>query len=947
LYHPPNWGALFSLKTRHRVTIKRSFCRLLPLILAVLALSILVAGDLAQRSSAQVGKFDREAAFSEKADKVLKRVRRAVDEDRAVAAKGRLRRENSEIVRLSRNVGVERRRDNTVSIDVVVRLSDDGAAELKAAGFAVAARVGDIATLQTDVDRLPELASLSSVRNITAAVYRRPLNDRARQAVGIDGGSGQRVVSQTGRGVVVGIIDTGIDFRHLDFTVPESNGRQTRIKALLDMTVYGTQAPDPNWNYSLPGQSALIGHLYTAANLNTALQSPKPADQNSDLVKQRDKNGHGTHVAGIAAGNGLSSPTPGTYAGMAPEADLIIVKASRQNDSNDDFRTTDVINALQFIQQKASELGEPFVVNMSLGGHAGSPHDGTDPDERAIDNIVSSGTGRAVCVAAGNEGQSGMHASGSVSQGSDITLTFTDTNNPNSLTLYYPNSDRFSLTVTMPNGSTLASGPFNGAAASNQYLTIHSGTDDKQDSDSSNDQSVLFVDFKSGAEALGSVWGFTLHGDAISSGGIFNAWMDEFEGGFSAPYLDDSTEVGSPGTARGAITVGAYVTRSATQTIGNYAFFTSPGPTADLRQKPEISAPGYYLYSARSTDVADPNFGTIGSGANASTDSVHYTGLAGTSMATPVTTGSVAVLLQAASNLTIDQVKTSITNSADHDGFDPVGWNAQFGFGKLNVAAAIAAATAANPIDDARTFITWHYRDFLSREPDPNGLDYWSSQIAACGSNANCIYNQRVGVSAAFFIELEFQQTGSFVYRLYKGGLGRQPNYGEFSTDRSQVPGGAGLEASKQAFALTFVQRPEFGQKYAGKANADSFVDALIVTIQQASGIDISSQRNALISKYNTGSDMNQSRALALRDSIDNNSFYNAVYNQAFVLMQYFGYLHRDIDQKGYLYWLDILNNKVPNNYRGMVCAFITSTEYQLRFGSLATQNDLGCSSLQ
>jgi hypothetical protein len=250
-------------------------------------------------------------------------------------------------------------------------------------------------------------------------------------------------------------------------------------------------------------------------------------------------------------------------------------------------------------------------------------------------------------------------------------------------------------------------------------------------------------------------------------------------------------------------------------------------------------------------------------------------------------------------------------------------------------------------IDDADFFVSQHYVDFLGRFADQIGLDYWASQIAACGGNANCLYNRRVGVSAAFFIELEFQETGSFVYRLYKGGLGRQPNYGEFSPDRRQVPGGVGLEANKQAFALTFIQRPEFAQKYAANTTANSFVDALIATIQQGSGIDISSQRAALISKYNTGSDINQSRALALRDAIDNASFSNSVYNSAFVLMQYFGYLRRDIDLKGYLSWLDILNNKEPNNYRGMVCAFITSREYQERFGSTVTQNDRGCSSLK
>jgi len=251
-------------------------------------------------------------------------------------------------------------------------------------------------------------------------------------------------------------------------------------------------------------------------------------------------------------------------------------------------------------------------------------------------------------------------------------------------------------------------------------------------------------------------------------------------------------------------------------------------------------------------------------------------------------------------------------------------------------------------IDDSDFFVNQHYVDFLSRFPDQGGLDYWTGQIAACGTNALCLYSQRVNVSAAFFIEAEFQRTGSFVYRIYKGGLGRQPAYGEFGPDRRQVVDGPTLEATKQAFALAFVQRPEFLQKYVAAVTAQTFVNALIASIQQNSGVDLSSQNAALVATYNTGGgNMNQSRALALRQAIDNAAFNNVEYNPSFVLMQYFGYLRRDPDQAGYLFWLDVLNNRVAGNYRGMVCAFITSTEYQLRFGSTATQNDHNCGNLQ
>lgn len=241
-------------------------------------------------------------------------------------------------------------------------------------------------------------------------------------------------------------------------------------------------------------------------------------------------------------------------------------------------------------------------------------------------------------------------------------------------------------------------------------------------------------------------------------------------------------------------------------------------------------------------------------------------------------------------------------------------------------------AVTPNPIENAQTFVRQHYLDFLNREPDPGGLAYWTGNITECGNNILCVIARRTGVSAAFFIELEFQNTGSFVYRLYKAGLGRQPDFSEFVADRPQLDV-LNLEPSKQAFALSFVQRNAFVQKYATNTTAESFVDALLATIQQVSGVNLAGQRAALISKYNTGSNLNQRRALVLRDAVDSTAYTTAEYNPSFVLMQYFGYLGRNPDQGGYDFWLNVLNNREPNNYRGMVCSFITSREYQDRFG--------------
>jgi CSLREA domain-containing protein len=249
----------------------------------------------------------------------------------------------------------------------------------------------------------------------------------------------------------------------------------------------------------------------------------------------------------------------------------------------------------------------------------------------------------------------------------------------------------------------------------------------------------------------------------------------------------------------------------------------------------------------------------------------------------------------------------------------------------------------ANPLNTDLYFVRQQYLDFLGREPDRDGLLYWASELNKCGTDTGCLSNKRTGIAAAFFVEQEYQQTGSFVYRLYKGGLGRQLSYDEFSADRQKVLGGDDLETSKVGFAGGFVQRAEFVQKYGQATSAETFVDSLLASIQQTSGVNLSNERGALITRYNSGLDINQSRALVLRKAIDETAFKDAVYNSSFVMMEYFGYLKRDPEQEGFDFWLNVLNNREPNNYRAMVCAFITSAEYQKRFSPVVTHSNQEC----
>jgi uncharacterized lipoprotein YddW (UPF0748 family) len=266
---------------------------------------------------------------------------------------------------------------------------------------------------------------------------------------------------------------------------------------------------------------------------------------------------------------------------------------------------------------------------------------------------------------------------------------------------------------------------------------------------------------------------------------------------------------------------------------------------------------------------------------------------------------------------------------------------------------------ATNPIDAANFFVNQHYLDFLSRAPDAGGLDFWTGQITLCGANLSCVHNRRIDVSGAFFVELEYQESGAFVYRLYRAAFGNNqpfpnpdpgppggsvpasalPAYAKFSPDRARVVGSATLNEGKLAFANLFAQRPEFTARYPLSQTPAQFVDALLATVNTASGLTFTpAQRDAFIADVNAGG-----RGLMLKNLGDNEAFKLAEFNRGFVLVQYFGYLRRDPDIAGYNFWLNIINGQ-PQNIRGMVCAFITSAEYQLRFSPVATRSNADCS---
>jgi hypothetical protein len=287
----------------------------------------------------------------------------------------------------------------------------------------------------------------------------------------------------------------------------------------------------------------------------------------------------------------------------------------------------------------------------------------------------------------------------------------------------------------------------------------------------------------------------------------------------------------------------------------------------------------------------------------------------------------------------------------------------------LTIADNDSSAPTTNPLDnsDALFFVREHYADFLNREPDSGGLAYWASQITGCGSDQACIKRKRLDVSNAFFYELEFQQTGAYVYRLYRAAYGNDqpfpntdpgnlveakkiPSYNVFATDRANIVAGTNQAQGQLDLANAFVQRLEFLTKYSPSLTGPEFVDALLARVSNDSGSDLTSQRAALISLFNSGGRGAVLYRVADDNSqtnpINNRSFIDAEYNRSFVYTQYAGYLRRDSDVGGFLFWLGKVNEfpvRDAEIQHVMVCAFTTSTEYQRRFSSVVTHSNADC----
>ena len=238
-----------------------------------------------------------------------------------------------------------------------------------------------------------------------------------------------------------------------------------------------------------------------------------------------------------------------------------------------------------------------------------------------------------------------------------------------------------------------------------------------------------------------------------------------------------------------------------------------------------------------------------------------------------------------------------------------------------------------------------HYLDFLNREPDQSGWDFWTNVITQCGADTACTEVHRINVSAAYFLSKEFQSTGYLAYLTHRSAFGATATgspapvlYNTFMHDVQELgkgyvdlqPGAdAVLEANKVAYFNEFVARPEFLVKYPASLTNQQYVDNLLTT---ASLPTTGTFHDSLVNGLNGGS---MTRATVLRSVAESSTIQTRELNAGFVTMEYFGYLRRDPDTSGFNFWLNKLNSFNGNYIQAeMVKAFIESTEDRQRFGS-------------
>lgn len=421
----------------------------------------------------------------------------------------------------------------------------------------------------------------------------------------------------SGRGTLVAVIDSGIDYGRMDFR--NRNG-SSRIKYLWDQSL----TPEEGRGM-LPPEGYRIGVEFNQQQINEALEAE--GEERFRLLPSLDVTGHGTAVAEIAAGNGLSSGEQ--YAGVAPDADLIVVKLG--NPRQESFpKTTELMRALDYVVKKSVELAEPVAINLSFGNTYGA-HDGTSLLERFIDNVSEIGR-NVICVGSGNEGAAGGHTAGIVKDAVRVELAIAPYERSVNVQLWKEYVDIFRITVISPSGErqivdTGQAGTIRLTMERTQLL-IYIG----EPAPYSVNQEIFF-DFLPKQNYIDSgVWTFLLEPVKIVTGNYYYYLPSSVVLNSGTRFFTPAPEVTFtiPSTSRKVITVGAYHT-----IYDSYADFSGRGYLLENRMeglianesiKPDLVAPG--------VDIAISD----GQGGMQT--------VTGTSFAAPFVTGAAALMME-------------------------------------------------------------------------------------------------------------------------------------------------------------------------------------------------------------------------------------------------------------------------------------------------------------
>ncbi len=601
-------------------------------------------------------------------------------------------------------------------VGVLVKLTGD-IADLHAAGLHTGSVIGDPNTpfrIVTGSIALDDVQALAAVPHVRKVEMGRPLEPELDvstveiRAKPLHTGSSPL----TGSGVIVGIIDSGFDYRHHAFRFASGG---SRVLSIWDqsLTVRARRPGDP-FQETAPPEFPTLGVEYTQAQINQALQSSKAFD----IVRVADDElAHGTHVAGIAAGDGSQAGTKSgesctgadTYVGVAPRADIIFVRY--QSTTFALGRSQELVDAINYIftraKQQNSGAGKPCVINISMGDNLG-PHDGTSLVEQAIDMMLAVAWGRAIVKSAGNEGDAKHHALAGVPLPGSRTITFdmpANVTNRQYMECWYDGTQRLDVRLFAPGtpapvspvvrtGDPALPWVVNQTAPTEQQVTV-TITNALNDPEN-NDNSILleFVPPASGSLPNGE-WRieFTNAGAAAVD---IHCWLERGSRRKAPVFTSDVTSshtISVPGTSAWVITVGAYSAEALksgsgeTTQKGDLDIDSSRGPTRRGAIKPDISAPGVSVTAAR----ADSHGGCC-----CDCCYTFYVDKSGTSMAAPHVTGVIALMLQKNPMLDTAGIRSALVTTARAP--DPITAptlpNNDWGAGKVDATAAVGSVPA-------------------------------------------------------------------------------------------------------------------------------------------------------------------------------------------------------------------------------------------------------------